>query len=131
MKKSKANVRRILVVEDEPAISHICQRALSSEGFEVAIAENGDSAREMLMAGDYDLCLVDIMTPVMNGRQLYEWMVQERPRLSPRVIFTTGSSLSGDIKDFLEKTGRPFILKPFKLDELKRMVNETLRQVEE
>lgn len=131
MKKSKANVRRILVVEDEPAISHICQRALSSEGFEVAIAENGASAREMLMAGDYDLCLVDIMTPVMNGRQLYEWISRDRPRLSSRVIFTTGSSLSGDIKDFLKKAGRPFILKPFKLDELKRMVNETLRQVEE
>ncbi len=79
MKNSSAEVKRILVVEDEPAISQVCQRALTGEGFEVDIAVNGEVAQEMLGGKDYDLCLIDIRTPVMNGKQLYQ-CIQEKHR---------------------------------------------------
>jgi DNA-binding response OmpR family regulator len=132
MKNANASdrVRRILVVEDEPAISQVCRRVLAKEGFEVDAVENGASAQKLLGAKDYDLCLIDIMIPVMDGKQLYKWIGQERPGLLSRVIFTTGSGVSGDTKTFLEEAGRPFLPKPFNLDELRTVIRETLRQVE-
>ena len=130
MKNSSASVRRILVVEDEPSISQVCLRALTSEGLEVDIAVHGASAQNMLVEKDYDLCLIDIRTPVMNGKQLYQWVNEKHPKLLNGVIFTTGDLISGDIESFLEQAGRPFLPKPFTPDELKTIVRETLRQIE-
>lgn len=130
MKNSSASVKRVLVVEDEPSISQVCLRVLTSEGLEVDIAVNGASAQNMLGEKDYDLCLIDIRTPIMNGKQFYQWVNEKHPKLLNGVIFTTGDLISGDIESFLEQTGRPFLPKPFTPDELKTIVRETLRQIE-
>ncbi len=130
MKNSSASVKRVLVVEDEPSISQVCLRVLTSEGLEVDIAVNGASAQNMLGEKDYDICLIDIRTPVMNGKQFYQWVNEKHPKLLNGVIFTTGDLISGDIESFLEQTGRPFLPKPFTPDELKTIVRETLRQIE-
>lgn len=130
MKNPSASVRRVLVMEDEPSISQVCLRALTSEEFEVDIAVNGAVARDMLKEKDYDICLIDIRTPVMNGKQFYQWVSENHPELISGVIFTTGDLVSGDTKNFLERVGRPFLPKPFTVDELKTIVGETLGQME-
>ena len=128
MKKAGTSAGRVLVVEDEPSIRQVCLRALGGEGFEVDIAENGAKAQEKLEVGDYNICLIDIMTPVMDGKRLYRWIVEKHPKLVTGVIFTTGDSINPDTAGFLEQAGRPFLPKPFTLDELKTMVRETLSQ---
>ena len=130
MPNSSAGVKRILVVEDEPGINVVCQRVLTSEGFEVDIAVNGAVAQDMLVKKDYDLFLIDIRTPVMNGKQLYQCIQEKHPKSIDRVIFTTGDVMVGDIRRFLEQTARPFLPKPFTPDELRAIVRETLRQLE-
>jgi len=130
VKKPGAGVKRILIVEDEPAICQVCQRALTSEGFEVDIAVDGDVAQDMLRKKDYDLCLIDIRTPVMNGRQLYQAIIEKHPKLVKGTIFTTGNMMDEYIKRFLELARRPFLPKPFTPDELKNAVRKTLREVE-
>jgi len=129
MKDPGASAGRILVVEDEPSISQVCLRVLSGEGFEVDIAENGAKAQEKLKAKDYDICLIDIITPVMDGKQLFRWIVEKHPELVTGVIFTTGDAINPDTRIFLERADRPFLPKPFTLDELKTVVRETLSQV--
>ena len=109
MKNSSASVKRILVVEDEPGISQVCQRVLTSEGFEVDIAVNGKVAQDMLGEKDYDLFLIDVRTPLMNGKQLYQCIQEKHPKLIDRVIFTTGDVMSKDIQGFLGQTARPFL----------------------
>ena len=126
-----ARVKRVLVVEDEPAISQVCLRVLSAEGFEVDLAENGASAQKRLREKDYDLCLIDIMTPVMDGKRLYRWITDKRPQLVKGVIFTTGDAINPDTRAFLDRVDRPFLPKPFTLDELKRVIMETLGKVGE
>ena len=129
MKTSDASVKRVLVVEDEPAICDVCRRVLTGEGFEVDIAVNGKVAQDMIEEKQYDLCLIDIRTPRMSGEELYQWLQEKHPRLASRVIFTTGDVMSGDTKDFLEQTARPFLPKPFTPDELKAITRETLEEV--
>jgi len=126
MKNPAAGVKRILVVEDEPAICQVCLRALSGEGLEVDIADNGNVAKDMLETKDYDLCLIDIRTPIMNGKQLYQFIIRKHPKLVNGVIFTTGDVMDGYTERFLQITGRPFILKPFTPNGLRNIVREAL-----
>ena len=126
MKNSSAEVKKILVVEDEPAITQVCLRALTGEGFEVDIAVNGEVAQDMLGEKDYDLVLIDIRTPVINGKELYQHISEKYPELVNRVILTTGEVIGGDIQSFLESAGRPFLPKPFTPDELRTIFRETL-----
>lgn len=126
MKNPAAGAKRILVVEDEPAIAQICLRALTSEELEVDTAVNGDVAKDMLEKEDYDLCLIDIRIPIVNGKQLYQFIIRKHPKLVNGVMFTTGDVMDGYTERFLELTGRPFILKPFTPDGLRTMVRETL-----
>jgi len=130
MKNSSADVRRILVVEDEPVISAVCQRVLTDEGFEVDTAINGKVAQDMIVKKRYDLFLIDIRMPEMDGEELYQWLQEKDPQIASRVIFTTGSVLGKDTEAFIEQTGRPFLPKPFTPDELKAVVRETLKRWE-
>jgi len=130
MESSSAGAKRILVVEDEPAICELCLRVLSGEGFEVNIAANGKVAQDMIEEKQYALCLIDIKMPIMNGKALYQWLKEKHPQLSSRVIFTTGSVMGGETTTFLEQSRRPFLPKPFTPDELKAILRESLKEVE-
>ncbi len=122
--------KRILVVEDEPSISNMCQRVLAREGYKVDIAVNGRVAQDMIEEEQYDFCLIDIRTPKMNGQELYQWLQQKYPQLSGRVIFTTGDVMGGDTETFIERSNRPFLPKPFTPGGLKTTLQEALMQIE-
>ena len=130
MKSLSVGAKRILVVEDEPAISTVCRRVLTTEGLEVDIAVNGEVAQDMVEEKQYDLFLIDIRLSAINGKELYQWLKEKHPQLTSRVIFTTGDVMSGDTITFLEQTGRLFLPKPFTPDELKAIMRETLKEVE-
>ena len=129
MKTHDSRVKRILVVEDEPAIRTICLRVLTGEGFEVDTAVNGKVAQDLMENKQYDLYLVDIRTPVMNGIELYQWLQEKHPRLAGRVIFASGSIQSGETAAFVKQTGRTLLSKPYTNDELRAVVRETLKGV--
>jgi len=131
VKNNGSIAKRILVVEDEPGISQVCLRVLTGEGFDVDIAVNGELAQDILAEKDYDLCLIDIRTPVMNGKQLYQVITTKHPNLTNGVIFTTGDMLDGYTQNFLKLSGRPFLPKPFTSDELITIVRETIKQLEQ
>ena len=72
----------------------------------------------MINMNHYDLCLIDILTPKMSGRQLYQWLLGTHPQMADKVAFCTGMTVEGSIKRFLRENGRPLLLKPFSPDEL-------------
>ena len=129
MKTPDSSLKRILVVEDEPVISEFSRRVLTSEGFEVKIAVNGEVAQGMIEKRQYDLCLVDITTPAMNGIELYQWLKEKHPQQASKVIFTTGSVMGGDTMTFIEQSGKSFLPKPFAPDELRDIVKKALKGV--
>jgi CheY-like chemotaxis protein len=121
-----AKRKSVLLVEDEPCIALVCMRTLTAEGFQVDIAVNGEIALEMWRQKDYDLCISDIRTPRMNGIELYRQLESECPEVVYKFIFTTGDMLSGNIKTFLEETGRPCLPKPFAPENLRAIVKTVL-----
>jgi CheY-like chemotaxis protein len=126
MEQPEGRKKKILVVEDEPAICQVCLRTLTADGFEVDIAVNGAIARDMLAEKDYDLCLIDIRTPIMNGRQLYKHILDEHPEFKGKVIFTTGDVLDEKLTSLFDGSERPYLPKPFTPDELRAIVKEAL-----
>lgn len=130
MKNPDTSGKKVLVVEDEPAISNVCRRVLTGEGFEADIAVNGRVAQDMIEEKEYSLCLIDIRTPKMNGKELYQWLQKKYPRLTSRVIFTTGDVMGGETTDFIKLSGMPFLPKPFSPDELKAIVSKALKEAE-
>ena len=130
MAKPDTHTKRILVVEDEPAICDLCRRVLTGEGFEVDIAVNGKVAQDMIKKKQYNLILCDIKMPAMNGKELYQWLKEKHPQLAGRAIFATGSVIGKDTMTFIEQSGRPFLPKPFTPDELKDIVREAGKEVE-
>jgi len=128
MKTPDISAKKILVVEDEPAISEVCRRVLIGKGFEVDIAVNGKIAQDMVKEKQYDFCLIGIRTPEMNGKELYQWLKEKHPQVANGVIFTTGDVMGGDTELFLEQAARPFLPKPFTSEELKAIMREVLRR---
>ena len=83
----------------------------------------------MLQRKGYNLCLFDISTPAVNGRQLYEYIIEKYPNLLNGAIFTAGSAVTEDAKVFMVQTGRLFLRKPFAPEWLKEIVSNTLKGI--
>jgi len=126
MVKPENGKKRILVVEDEAVLGRLCQRVLAADGFEVDLANNGLTAREIAAEKDYDLCVSDIRLPGITGMQLYEHWKNSGNPLAERLIFVTGDTLNNTIQDFLEHSGRPCIMKPFDPRELSSAVRKAV-----
>lgn len=103
-----------------------CQRVLAAMGARVDTAADGRLAQEALAKQCYDLLLVDIRMPNMDGKELYTWLKEKYPEMADRVIFTTGELITGDIEGFLRQASRPFLTKPFGRGELEATVRQEL-----
>ena len=120
------NRKSVLIVEDDPGIAEVCQRILNAAGFDVDAAPNGKIACDTLDKKEYDLYLVDIRMPEMNGVELYQNMTLRHAKLADRVLFISGDTLSWNIKENLEESQRPYLSKPFTPNELRNAVKTTL-----
>ena len=118
--------RRILVIEDEPSIAEVCLRVLTEAGLIVDISANCKAAQRLIEETSYDLLLVDIRTPEMDGKEFYQWLRECHPLITKQVIFTTGDMMREDTINFLKETHRPFLAKPFTIDELKTIVQQAI-----
>ncbi|MDV2988932.1 MAG: response regulator [Dehalogenimonas sp.] len=115
---------RILVADDEASICEICFRVLSGLGLEVDCCPNGQEAWEKITRTDYAIILLDIRMPIASGKDVFQHIKQELPDLVERVILTSGDLMNNDTSNFVQKTGRPFLPKPFTPDELTAVVKE-------
>ncbi len=108
------------MVDDEEPLRIALQRFLTGEGHEVCTAESGTAALARLEQERFDVLVLDMRMPDMSGKQIYERLAKQKPHLARRVIFTTGDTVSADLRQFLTETGQPFIPKPF---EFRAIVN--------
>jgi PAS domain S-box-containing protein len=112
------NGAKILVVDDEPNICRVLDRLLTREGHDVEAMSSAQTALERLNDTKYDLILLDIKMPGMNGIEFYNHMKEIAPSLQQKVVCITGDVISAKNKAFLEKAKIPCITKPFAVDEL-------------
>ena len=115
---------KILVVEDELPISKLIEMNLTDAGYECTCAYDGLRAADLIEENVYDLILLDIMLPGLNGYELFEYI---KPQNIP-VIFITAKAALGDRVRGLHLGAEDYIVKPFEVLELLARVEVVLRR---
>ncbi|WP_165044923.1 MULTISPECIES: response regulator transcription factor [unclassified Adlercreutzia] len=116
---------RILVVDDEPSITEFVGYALRREGFATDVVDNGEDAYAMALKNSYDLFVLDIMLPGMDG---YELCRRLRAKTSAPVLFLSARDTELDKVVGLELGGDDYLAKPFGVRELIARVRALLRR---
>lgn len=116
---------RILLVEDDPSIREVTALGLSAAGFEVVTAMDGIDGLDRFRAEPFDLVLLDIMLPRLDG---YEVCRQIRRTSTVPVVMLTARSDSTDVVLGLEAGADDYVRKPFDLPELIARLRAALRR---
>ncbi len=117
---------KILIVEDEPKTGDYLRQGLTEAGFVVDLARNGIDGRHLALTEDYDLVVLDIMLPGLDG-----WSVLRDIRADGRqmpVLFLTARDRVEDRVKGLESGADDYLLKPFAFSELLARVRTLLRR---
>jgi len=114
--------KRILIVDDMAAIRRILAIEVADFGCSVDTAANGREAQEMLNRNRYDILLVDMRMPVMDGRELFMCIRERHPDLVNKVIFMSADYPDAGMQQLLQETKCPFLMKPFEIGELKTLI---------
>ena len=117
---------RILVVEDEKHLNRIISEAVEDEGYSVDSCYNGVEALEYLACADYDVIILDIMMPKMDGLELVRRLRSEGN--STPVLFLTARDAVADRVEGLESGGDYYLTKPFDFQELMAVVRVMTRK---
>ncbi len=116
----------ILLVEDEATVARALARLLSLDAHRVTIALDGYAALAHLASESYDAILCDIRMPGLDGIGLHAEFVRTRPDALARLAFVTAESWHPDIREFLQRAGRPWIEKPAALEDLRWIVQRVV-----
>lgn len=118
--------KRILLVEDEENLLKTIRLNLEMEGFEVSSAIDGDSAVRIFGSGGFDLVILDVMLPVMNGFDACA-AIREKDSEVP-VLFLTAKAENEDKVRGLRLGADDYLTKPFNLEEFLLRVHNLLRR---
>ena len=117
---------RILIVEDEKRIADFLSRGLQGAGYAVDTAPTGSQALECIHSTDYDLLILDLMLPDMDGLQVLQ-RVRSRQPGPPTLILSARGGLDDRVKG-LEQGADDYLVKPFAFVELLARVRALLRR---
>ncbi|TSC91446.1 MAG: two-component transcriptional regulator [Candidatus Berkelbacteria bacterium Licking1014_96] len=116
----------ILVVEDEKKIASFVRRALELEKYTVEIASSGEEALEKIEINDYDLIILDVMLPGIDGFKVCSKL--RRLKISTPLIMLTAKTQIADRIRGLDAGADDYLTKPFSIDELLARVRSLLRR---
>lgn len=107
---------RILIAEDEPRISSFIRKGLRANGFTTTTVPDGPSAYDLASSGEFDLMVLDIGLPHMNGFEVLERLRGESVTM-PIIVLTARDSVR-DVVSGLENGADDYMAKPFRFEEL-------------
>lgn len=125
---SNGNRGRILIADDDPANRNLLRRRLESEGHEVVEASNGQEAFDLLKESDYDLVLLDILMPEMDGYQTLERMKSDARLSELPVMMISALDEMESVERCIEMGAEAYLLKPFHLQQLRTRIGSSLQQ---
>ena len=119
----QGNKVNLLFVEDDTNLGFVIKDQLEMAGYAVTWAQNGADGLKMLLNHDFDIAILDVMLPKLNGFELAEELVENKPDL-PFLFLTAKSMLDDKVKGL--KLGQDYITKPFEFQELELRIKNIL-----
>jgi len=121
--------KKILIVDNDPDLSGILRDFLETEGYRVAIANDGVEGVKLVMADTFDIILCDMIMPNMRGDMFYKAVERTKAHLCQRFIFMTGHSADKEIGDFIRSIRGLALWKPFEMHQLTEAIGVVLKKV--
>jgi len=121
--------KKILLAEDDKNLGLLLRNYLNAKNFETKLCEDGKQAMEVFLSENFDLCILDIMMPEIDGITLAIEMRKVKPDIP--LIFLTAKNLKEDIIEGFKSGADDYITKPFSMDELLYRIEAILRRVSE
>jgi two-component system, OmpR family, copper resistance phosphate regulon response regulator CusR len=119
-------MKKILLVEDEVSVVDFIQKGLTEFDFEVSVAFDGKSALKMAQESQFDLFILDIMLPDLNGIEVCKQLREQN--ISSPILFLSALGTSENIALGLNMGADDYLIKPFKFIELNARINALLRR---
>ncbi|GGH08470.1 response regulator transcription factor [Mucilaginibacter phyllosphaerae] len=117
---------RICVIEDEEKVSSFIKKGLNEHGYEVDIADTGETALEMVQASEYNLVILDVMLPDMSGIEICRQVRKHQPQLPVLMLSALGTI--DDKVNGLHSGADDYLVKPFHFNELLARIEALLRR---
>ncbi len=127
----KHKALRALIVDDEAEVAELNAEILSKSGFEVEVVHSGAQAISRLDKGRFDILLSDLNMPEVDGRGLYEYLVENIPEMVQRTGFITGDTMGRSSQTLLQESQRPYLEKPASPQELRQLVDGILKDLKD
>lgn len=122
-------MKRILIVDDEPNIVMSLEYLMRSKGLDVSIARNGTEALAALEKGEFELVLLDITMPDVDGYEICRTIKNHPVWKQTHVVFLSAKSKQTDIEKGMSLGATDYIVKPFSTRQLSHRVLEILNEV--
>ncbi|WP_412467830.1 response regulator transcription factor [Pedobacter sp. KLB.chiD] len=116
----------LLLVEDEPSVVSVISRGLTDEGFTVSISPDGLIGKQMALENQFDLIILDIMLPGINGLELCKIIKEQKPNTP--IIMLTALGTTENVVNGLDNGADDYLIKPFKFAELFARIRMLLRR---
>lgn len=120
--------KRILLIDDDKSILRILSRTLTKHGYDTDTAETGKEAEEKTTLNSYDLALIDVKLPDVDGLDLLKKIHECRPEMM-KIILTGFASMENGAKA-LERGADAYLVKPVKPEDLLRILEEKFKEYE-
>lgn len=120
---------KLLLIEDEPSVISLIQRSLSASGHEITVAMDGRSGLEMASQHAFDMIILDLMLPVINGMEVCR-KIRESGSVTP-ILMLTALGTTENIVSGLDAGADDYMTKPFKLAELEARLRTLTRRGKE
>ncbi len=124
----EVGARSILVVDDESSIQTLLHDVLNMDGHQVDVAGSGAEALQRMFDRQYDLIITDIKMPEMSGQEFYRRVREIDREQAERMVFITGDTVNVATRQFLQRISNPCLVKPFKVEEIREIVERQLSQ---
>jgi sigma-B regulation protein RsbU (phosphoserine phosphatase) len=125
--KLKDQSGNILVVDDNESNRDLLSRHIQAQGYTVATAANGWEAIQMIQTGDYDLLLLDILMPEMNGYQVLQWLRENQFRHIRAIAISALDEIDSVVK-CIEMGAEDYLTKPFNSTLLRARIEACLEK---
>jgi DNA-binding response OmpR family regulator len=118
-------IKKVLIIEDEKNIARIIKLELEHEGYKVETAENGITGLEKFSNAQWNLVLLDVMLPKLNGMEVLR-RIRATGNLTPIILLTARDSIPDKVSG-LDHGANDYITKPFQIEELLARIRACLR----
>lgn len=120
--------KRVLLAEDDVDFGSILKQYLEMSGFSVTWAKDGEEAFEIFKKREFNICVLDVMMPKLDGFSLAEQIIEVNPEIP--FIFLTARKMKEDKIKGLKLGADDYVVKPFEADELVLRLNNILKRTQ-